>query len=237
MYKLNTVANRFFSRHHHLHRRIYTGAFEPYVLFGYGAWGHRLKFKQIARTFEIIQRRPLIKILKAFRTTSTHALQVLAGILPLHLRAKELFANSLIKVQKTQVKFDDTYLDPELYEPTFNPSYDQHPCEWFTFPFQKNQPSGDGIEIFTDGSKIGDRVGSAIACFFFGKLIYVDSHRLDDHSTVFQAEAYAFFMALDYIDQTNPWSKVSIYSDSLSLFSALASPKRKSWMLKQIADK
>ncbi|KAF8789688.1 Retrovirus-related Pol polyprotein type-1 like protein [Argiope bruennichi] len=181
-------------------------------------------------------RRTLIKILKAFRTTSTHALQVLAGVLPLHLRAKELFANFLIKVQKTQVKFDDTYLDPELYEPTFNP-YDQHPCEWFTFPFQKNQPSGDGIEIFTDGSKIGDRVGSAIACFYFGKLVFVDSHRLDDHSTVFQAEAYAFFMALNYIDLTNPWSKVSIYSDSLSLLSALASPKRKSWTLKQIADR
>ncbi|XP_055952947.1 uncharacterized protein LOC129988699 [Argiope bruennichi] len=186
MYKLNTVANRFFSRHHHLYRGIYTGAFEPYVLLGYGAWGHHLKFKQL--------------------------------------------------VQKTQVKFDDTYLDPELYEPTLNP-YDQHPSEWFTFPFQKNPPSGDGIEIFTDGSKIGDRAGSAIACFYFGKLIYVDSHRLDDHSTVFQAEAYAFFMALDYIDQINSWSKVSIYSDSLSLLTALASPKRKSWMLKQIADK
>ncbi|XP_055947096.1 uncharacterized protein LOC129980741 [Argiope bruennichi] len=236
MYNLNTVTNRFFSRHHHLLRRIYSGAFEPYVLFGYGACGHRLKFKQIGRTFEIIQRRPLLKILKAYRTTSTLVLQVLAGILPLHLRAKELFANFLMKVQKVQVKFNDTILDPDLYEPTLNP-FDQHPCEWFTFPFRKTPPSGDGIEIFTGGSKIGDRVGSAIACYYFGKLIYVDSHRLDDHATVFQAEAYAFFMALEYIDKTNSWSKASIFSDSLSLLTALASPNRKSWMLKELADK
>ncbi|XP_055938049.1 uncharacterized protein LOC129968221 [Argiope bruennichi] len=96
---------------------------------------------------------------------------------------------------------------------------------------------GDGVEIFTAGSKIGNRVGSAIACYYFGKLIYVDSHRLDDHATVFQAEAYAFFMALEYIDKMNSWSKASIFSDSLSLLSALASPNRKSWILKQLADK
>ncbi|KAF8789958.1 hypothetical protein HNY73_005052 [Argiope bruennichi] len=142
-----------------------------------------------------------------------------------HLETTKNIKTSL-EVQRIQVKFENTILDPELYETTCNP-YDQHPCEWLTFPFLKKQPSGEGIEIFTDGSKIGDRVGSAIACFYFGKLVFVDSHRLDDHSTVFQAEAYAFVMALNYIDLTNPWSKVSIYSDSLSLLSALASPNTK----------
>ncbi|KAF8782028.1 Retrovirus-related Pol polyprotein type-1 like protein [Argiope bruennichi] len=66
---------------------------------------------------------------------------------------------------------------------------------------------------------------------------YVDSHRPDDHTTVFQAGAYAFFMALEYIKKINSWSKASIFSDSLSLLTALASPKRKSWMLKQLVDK
>ncbi|XP_055944332.1 uncharacterized protein LOC129975302 [Argiope bruennichi] len=222
--------------HHHLLKRIYSGAFEPYVLFGYGAWGHKLKYKQIKRTFEIIQRRPLVKILKAYRTTSTHALQILAGILPLHLRAKELFANFLIKTQKLQVKLNDTVFEPDIYEPSLNP-YEQHPCEWTTYPFRKTPPSGDGIEIYTDGSKIDNKVGSAIACYYFNKLIRIDSHRLEDHATVFQAEAYAFFMALDYIEKTNSWSNASIFSDSLSLLTALASPKRKTWILKQLMEK
>ncbi|KAF8789494.1 Retrovirus-related Pol polyprotein type-1 like protein [Argiope bruennichi] len=71
---------------------------------------------------------------------------------------------------------------------------------------RKTPPSGDDIEIYTDGSKIDNKVGSAIACYYFNKLVHIDSHRLEDHATVFQAEAYALYMALDYIENTNSWS-------------------------------
>ncbi|KAF8795480.1 hypothetical protein HNY73_003324 [Argiope bruennichi] len=53
--------------------------------------------------------------------------------------------------------------NPDLYEPTLNP-YEQHPSEWATYPFGKTPPSGNDIEIYTDGSKIDNKVGSAIAC-------------------------------------------------------------------------
>ncbi|KAF8767502.1 Retrovirus-related Pol polyprotein type-1 like protein [Argiope bruennichi] len=146
----------------------------------------------------------MVSLFSPLYESGTHALQVLAGILPLHLRAKELFANFLVKTQKIQVKFNDSIIDPDLYEPTLNP-YEQHPSEWATYPFGKTPPSGDDIEIYTDGSKIDNKVGSAIACYYFNKLVHIDSHRLEDHATVFQAEAYALYMALDFIVNTNSW--------------------------------
>ncbi|GBL73672.1 hypothetical protein AVEN_230670-1 [Araneus ventricosus] len=46
-----------------------------HLLFGVGAWGNILKLKKIRDSLNSLQRRPLIKITKAYRTISTEALQ------------------------------------------------------------------------------------------------------------------------------------------------------------------
>ncbi|GBM22588.1 Putative protein in type-1 retrotransposable element R1DM [Araneus ventricosus] len=94
-YKLSTVANEFYSKRSGLFRKIYYGAIEPYLLFGVGAWGNRLKLKNIRDSLNSLQRRPLIKITKAYRTISTESLQVISGVVPLDIKAKrEFLANS-----------------------------------------------------------------------------------------------------------------------------------------------
>ncbi|GBN11419.1 hypothetical protein AVEN_88433-1 [Araneus ventricosus] len=82
-------------------KRIYTGAIEPFMLYGHGAWGHRLHLKTVDRILNGIQRRPLIKVTRAFRTTSTAALQVIAGLLPLTLKAVEVYTKFLLLTIKT----------------------------------------------------------------------------------------------------------------------------------------
>ncbi|GBM10684.1 Putative protein in type-1 retrotransposable element R1DM [Araneus ventricosus] len=74
-YRLSMVAGRFFTRRTKLFFRIYKGALEPYILYGYGAWGNRLSLKKVRDLLNSIQRRPLVKITRAYRTTSTTALQ------------------------------------------------------------------------------------------------------------------------------------------------------------------
>ncbi|GBM82383.1 Retrovirus-related Pol polyprotein from type-1 retrotransposable element R1 [Araneus ventricosus] len=90
-YRLSMVAGRFFSRRVGTFFRLYKGALEPFVLYGHGAWGNRLALKKIRDLLCSIQRRPLLKLTQAYRTTSTEALQVIAGVLPLDLKAELVF--------------------------------------------------------------------------------------------------------------------------------------------------
>ena len=51
------------------------------------------------------------------------------------------------------------------------------------------------ITIYTDGSKIGGKVGSGFVVFKRKKVIFFQNARLPDKATVFQAELYAIFLA------------------------------------------
>ncbi|GBO41478.1 hypothetical protein AVEN_82684-1 [Araneus ventricosus] len=91
-YQLSMIAGRFFTRRAKLFFRIYKGALELFMLYGYGAWGHRLSLKKVRDMLNSVQRRPLVKITRAYRTTSTAALQVVSGVLPLDLKAQQVYA-------------------------------------------------------------------------------------------------------------------------------------------------
>ena len=58
------------------------------------------------------------------------------------------------------------------------------------------------ITIYTDGSKIGGKVGSGFVVFRRKKEIFTQNARLPDKATVFQAELYAIFLAGRYIQAT-----------------------------------
>ncbi|GBM22430.1 hypothetical protein AVEN_221498-1 [Araneus ventricosus] len=153
-----SVAENFYWRHNGMFKRIYTGAIEPFMLYGHGAWGHRSHLKTVDRILNGIQRRPLIKVTRAFRTTSTDALQVIAGLLPLTLKAVEVYTKFLIltvKVNATVGTQEILWHEVEMKEDL----YARYPADWISIPFGMETPTGEDIEIFTDGSKIENRVG------------------------------------------------------------------------------
>ena len=49
------------------------------------------------------------------------------------------------------------------------------------------------ITIYTDGSKIGGKVGSGFVVYRRKKVIFFQNARIPDKATVFQAELYAIF--------------------------------------------
>ncbi|GBM87325.1 hypothetical protein AVEN_250597-1 [Araneus ventricosus] len=83
------------------------------------------------------------------------------------------------------------------------------------------QPSGEGIEIYTDGSKINDQVGAAIVVFYYNAEIFNGTIRLSDFVTVYQAEVTGIKMALEFISTIGTWNKINLYTDSLSVLEAL----------------
>ena len=74
---------------------------------------------------------------------------------------------------------------------------------------------GDHVEIYTDGSKVGEAVGCAAVCGSSVKDI-----RLPKQCNIFTAELYAIRQALDIIRRSNKSSFV-VYSDSLSSLQAI----------------
>ncbi|GBN91928.1 hypothetical protein AVEN_235978-1 [Araneus ventricosus] len=76
------------------------------------------------------------------------------------------------------------------------------------------------ISIFTDGSKINGQVGAA---FSVSSPFGTEEHqyRLDDHCSVFQAEAVAIQQALTWKKQNFPQDHCHLYSDSMSVLMSL----------------
>ncbi|CAB0034350.1 unnamed protein product [Trichogramma brassicae] len=78
-------------------KALYKGVFLPTVLYAARAWGHLLSNTQ-AESIQSVQRQPLLRICRGYSTTSTAALQVINGELPLDLHLKEKM--HLYKIRK-----------------------------------------------------------------------------------------------------------------------------------------
>ena len=85
---------------------------------------------------------------------------------------------------------------------------------------------GPHDEVYTDGSKINERVGAAAVInrhFQNGETTcHQLSKRLPNNSTIFAAEASAITLALDYYRYMDPVKHdVVVYSDSMSCLQAI----------------
>ncbi|GBL89136.1 hypothetical protein AVEN_28546-1 [Araneus ventricosus] len=216
------IAGRFFTRRAKLFFRIYKGALEPFMLYGYGAWGHRLSLKNVRDMLNSIQRRPLVKITRAYRTTSTAALQVVSGVLPLDLKAQQVYAKFRLFTLKQDSTVGSLLFRSHDYQGRQN-RYAYHPLQWHPISFSRTEPHGFDIEIFSDGSKMQGQVGSSAVLFYHGREIQHQVCRLSNHATVFAAEIMGMDMALSMAERLNIWDPIRLYTDSLSLLQAMAS--------------
>ncbi|MES9951106.1 MAG: reverse transcriptase domain-containing protein [Candidatus Thiodiazotropha sp.] len=87
-------------------------------------------------------------------------------------------------------------------------------------------------QIYTDGSKDGDKVGCA---FTSGR--HYKNIRLPDGASIFTAEAKAIDLALEYIENSTSNSKFIIFSDSLSVLQALNHSSSKNPQIQSLLEK
>ena len=90
--------------------------------------------------------------------------------------------------------------------------------------YRESQGSHD--EVYTDGSKMDERVGAAVVInrhFQNGETTCRQlSKRLPDNSTIFAAEATAITLALNYYQHMGPvHQNIVVYSDSMSCLQAI----------------
>lgn len=83
------------------------------------------------------------------------------------------------------------------------------------------------INIYTDGSRMGNRTGFGWFVAWDGHCVHEQSGRLSDHASVYQAELYAIAKATDHILQLIDdymEKSITIWTDSRSAVAALQRP-------------
>ncbi|GBO30700.1 hypothetical protein AVEN_198438-1 [Araneus ventricosus] len=199
-------------------KEIYLRAVEKFILYGSPIWfsdNVKLKNKLLQ-----IQRISLLKICKTYKTVSTDALHILSGCPPLHLVARNECLHFELYVKHCQITIGEININYEEISHFINI---EPPWRAFSFPWEYGNPEDFSVvKIFTDGSKINNKVGIGIVCFDVnGDRKWSYSERISDAASVFIAEALAIFRALEICKRIE--DENHIYSDSRSVLMAIDS--------------
>ncbi|GBN92370.1 Putative protein in type-1 retrotransposable element R1DM [Araneus ventricosus] len=102
--------------------------------------------------------------------------------------------------------------------------YLTHPAIKDGIGFDWKEPKGEGLEIFTDGSGINDKIGAAMVVLYFGQLIHSERVRLGDNCTVYQAELVGLKLAAEFAQTLTITKRVNVFSDSRTALQSWADP-------------
>ena len=130
---------------------------------------------------------------------------------------------------KVEEALTSAEIDAEMFcplkMPSFPPGTHEYDPERHSL-IEYHNALGPHDEVYTDGSKINERVGAAAVInrhFQNGETTCRQlSKRLPNNSTIFAAEATAITLALDYYRYMDPVKhNVVVYSDSMSCLQAI----------------
>ncbi|XP_035224450.1 uncharacterized protein LOC118197074 [Stegodyphus dumicola] len=214
---------------------LYQTVIEKIITYAAAVWVEPMQARKV-RLLQSIQRPFALAMTRAYCTTSNHALCVLAGLIPLHLKA--LQESTITKVKQLQ---QAVYLDDILHSPV---PFDTpaHPLTIHPSTFGKGlsvflkgecQPPATTINIFTDGSKLDNSTGCAYVTYADNLPIFHWKGHMHSNNSVFQAECLALQQAIAYAT-TLQASSVNIFTDSLSALFALLNPRHSSSLIHSI---
>ncbi|XP_035232581.1 uncharacterized protein LOC118204360 [Stegodyphus dumicola] len=182
-----------------------------------------------------LQRPFLLLITRAFRTTSSSALQVLSGVPPLDLSVeRESMLANVLRLRNSFSLWNRTY-SPSDYMHHYS-SFICSPSE-FDLPLRishnsSNIPSTD-FSIFTDGSRIDGGTGCGLCVYSQQTLQFSWKRSLGPVNSVFQSELLALRKAVRLAASFLPLSS-SIFSDSASSLQSLLQLQSRNPLVREI---
>ncbi|XP_023210790.1 uncharacterized protein LOC111613678 [Centruroides sculpturatus] len=192
---------------------IYDRILIPTITYACGTWGWASAKVHPKRKLISSQRRALLLISKAYRTTSNTCLQIITRKPPLDLIITQRQKLYRIKRGDNMITTtrEITYQDvewPSQISNTLPP--------WNTIFDKGIHANGDTLQIYTDGSKHDNCVGCSYVLYEDNMEIKHCKFRLQSDCNIFQAEMWAIKMAIDYTNSTYNNHNIKILTDSLS---------------------
>ena len=190
-------------------KTIYEGAVIPMLTYGVPVWEEVIRKKKNLQNLHRVQRLINLKVSKAYRTLSYEASCVMAGVMPIELIIDEQVNLYKIKNGISRLQYDCDLPTPVKDWP--------HPAERQKITFTNNLTTYS-FQIFTDGSKTEEKVGSGVAIYKDNNLIKQYKYRLQTHCSSNQAEKIAILKALEniqFLPKFNDYNNTAaIYTDS-----------------------
>jgi ribonuclease HI len=212
---------------------IYHGAVEPTLTYAASVWNKATHRKSIQKRLNSAQRPFAISICKGYRTISLTSAQALAGIAPIDIKIQELTGIYQVKTSHILPRHLPT---DRTYENKIHYTQLPHPGNRHLENIEhigtvdedtKTKYHITGLEIYTDGSLIDNKVGAAFVAYENGTLITPRKFKLESYCTVFQAEIFAIRESLEWTLKRLKFHRhdyVNIFSDSQSSLVALQNP-------------
>ncbi|GBM66588.1 hypothetical protein AVEN_73204-1 [Araneus ventricosus] len=204
-------------------RILYQTVTERMLLYGASAWALSVS-PDWEKKLSSIQRIILLYITSSYRTTPTAALQIITGIMPLHLKAQQeaIFIN--VTCLRKEIEFEGLSYQPRDYEeniksPTIHPSLFNIINQISTTEPYKVDNS---LVSFTDRSKTEMGTGCSYCALENGSKVLEWKGKLEIFHAVFQAELMGMKESAVRGSQGNEITKIWI--DSLSSVMALLDP-------------
>ncbi|GBO24250.1 hypothetical protein AVEN_128478-1 [Araneus ventricosus] len=158
---LKNVAGTSWGLSKNIRRQLYLTAVERVILYASEAWAHNITARQ-HKLLSSIQRKFLLNITGAYNTTPTAALQVIEGLMPLHIRAKMGRPPGWkLRLRSLEDRISHGGQVPSNRTP---------------------------IEVDTNGSKINEQTGNAFCAIANEAITKTCKAKLSPANTVFQAE-------------------------------------------------
>ena len=213
IYTLGKSAKLYWGLDHKSLKIIYEGALIPILTYGAPVWEEAAGKHRNLCKLQRVQRLMNIKIAKAYRTISHYASRFMAGVPPIAIVIAEKAQLYKTKLQKGAASEYDMPV-PVTDWP--------HPARRASI-IETNDSISYATEIYTDGSKIGGKVGAGVAIYMDKTLVRQCKYKLHDCCSNNQAEQLAILKSLELLptlDGHNP-STVVTYNDSKVPLAAL----------------
>lgn len=193
------------------------------ISYGHEIWFSDLKYNGLNR-LSSCQRVCLLSFVRAYRSTSTDALCVLAGVPPIHLQLEQSSLKYAVLHDGVAIDVEGVHVSSNVLSikiPSFEyPYYYAGHNVNFIKPIKRQSLFSNHPVIFTDGSKMDQGVSAAYSVFRGKDIIFERSIKLNHFNSVYQAELVAISDALDWCHSSD-YSVFFLFTDSLSSYASL----------------
>lgn len=196
----------------------YLTVIEKRISYGHEIWYQDLR-THASRKLNSCQRIGLFSIIKPYRTTSTDAMCILTGVIPILIKLgnssllySTVHDNNKLNINGTEISKSNIMHKVNTFD---FPHYNKIKNLNFIAPTKISVDNSIFPQIYTDGSKMDEGTAAAFTVFYHGNYILDYTIRLHPNNSIYQAELVAILKALEWVITTN-FDNITIYTDSLS---------------------